>query len=182
MNPVFRAFILSCLLALLATSCTPRPVSGDTAAPPAVVMHGVRLRSYEGSTLTMTGQAEQATYQRNGDITATRATLLMLGKDEGEGEAASGGMRLRATLMEGNPGSRQLVASGEVEVRTASGMVAHTSRATYDGAQRLARGIEGVRVMGPDYRLRADTFSLSLPDEQFTFEGSVQTLLGAAHD
>jgi lipopolysaccharide export system protein LptC len=180
MSSVFRALLRVSLLALLAASCTPRPASGDASAPPAVVMRGVRLRSYEGSTLAMTGQAEQATYQRNGDITATQATLHMLGK--GEGEVAPGGMRLHATLMEGNLGSRQVVASGDVEVSTSSGMVAHTARATYDGVQQLARGIEGVQVMGPDYRLRADTFSLSFPDEQFIFEGSVQTVLGAAHD
>jgi lipopolysaccharide export system protein LptC len=176
MGPVFRAVLHSCLLALLA-ACTPRPLSVEGTAPPAVVMQGVRLRSYEGSTLSMTGQAEQATYQRNGDLTATQATLHMLDKGQ-----APEGLRVRAPLMEGNLGSRQLVASGDVEVRTASGMVAHTPRATYDGERQSARGTEGVRVRGPDYRLRADTFSLSFPDEQFLFEGSVQTVLGAARD
>jgi lipopolysaccharide export system protein LptC len=200
MDPVLRPVLLSSLLALLA-ACTPRPVSGEASEPPAVVMHGVRLRSYEGSTLSMTGQAEQATYQRNGDITATRATVRMLGegqgrtppapvgkgargknKGKGQDEVPPGGMLVRASLMEGNLGSRQLVASGDVEVRTSTGMVARTPRATYDGAQQSARGTEGVQVVGPDYRLRADTFSLTLPDERFTFEGSVQTVLGAAHD
>ena len=200
MDPVLRPVLLSSLLALLA-ACSPRPESGEASEPPAVVMHGVRLRSYEGSTLSMTGQAEQATYQRNGDITATRATVRMLGegqgrtppapvgkgargknKGKGQDEVPPGGMLVRASLMEGNLGSRQLVASGDVEVRTSSGMVARTPRATYDGVQQSARGNEGVQVKGPDYGLTAKAFSLSLPDDQFTFEGSVETVLGAARD
>jgi len=180
MGPVPRAVLMSCLLALLA-ACAPKQAAGDVSEPPAVVMHGVRLRSFEGSTLSMTGRAEQATYQRTGDIVATRATLHVLGRGQGEG-APGGETTVSARTMEGNLISRQLVASGDVEVRTATGMVARTPRATYDGAQQRARGTEGVQVQGPDYRLQAEAFSLSFPDESFTFEGSVRTTLGAARD
>lgn len=170
-----RALLLPSLLALLA-ACSSKPAPGGAAEPPAVVMHGVRLRSFEGSTLSMTGQAEQATWQRTGDLTATHATLHMLGK------GPSGETTVRANLMEGNVGTKQMVASGDVEVRTASGMVARTPRAIYDGAQQSARGNEGVQVQGPDYRVKAEEFTLSFPDEQFTFTGSVETELGAARD
>ncbi|WNG44215.1 hypothetical protein F0U60_08925 [Archangium minus] len=195
-----RTVLFSSLLCLL-VACTPRQAPGDTSAPPAVVMQGVRLRSYDGSTLSMTGQAERATYDRNGDITASQATLLMLDKSpqpeappagtkarakkKGEQEQAQippGGTLVRAKLMEGNLGTRQMVATGDVEVRTASGMVARTPKATYDGVQQSARGTEGVQVDGPEYHVQADAFSLSIPDESLTFEGSVQTVLGAAHD
>jgi lipopolysaccharide export system protein LptC len=200
MGSVPRAVLIACLPALLA-SCAPKQAPADASEPPAVVMHGVRLRSFEGSTLTMTGQAEQATYQRNGDLVATQATLHVLGKEQGQVPAPAGkavpaknkrkapeqappanGTTVSAKTMEGNLVTRQLVASGDVEVRTATGMVARTPRATYDGAQQRARGTEGVQVQGPDYRLQAEAFSLSLPDERFTFEGSVRTTLGAAHD
>jgi lipopolysaccharide export system protein LptC len=62
--------------------------------------------------------------------------------------------------------------------------VAHTPRATYDGARQTAWGDEGVQVQGPDYGLTAQRFSLSSPNGQFTytFEGSVETALGAARD
>jgi lipopolysaccharide export system protein LptC len=143
-------------------------------------MQGVRLRSYDGSTLVMTGEAEQATYQRNGDLTATGATLHMAGKGQEGGQP--GDTTVHARLMVGNLGTRQMVASGDVEVRTASGMVALTPRVTYDGARQSVRGTEGVQVKGPDYRLRADVFSLSFPDGQFSFEGSVHTVLGTARD
>lgn len=202
-----RIVLLSSLLALLA-ACSPKPAAGDAAAPPAVVMHGVRLRSYEGDTLSMTGEAEQATYQRNGDITATRATLHMLDKGQtpgrtpgqapaggpkaharNKGEQAAvppGGTTVRAKLMEGNLGTRQLVASGDVEVRTATGVVARAPRATYDGAQQVVRGNEGVQVTGPAYRGHAESFSVSLADGTYAFEGGeqapVRVVLEAAHD
>lgn len=173
------------LLALLA-ACTPKQTPEDS-APPAVVMHGVRLRSYDGSTLSMTGEAEQATWQRTGELTATRATVHVPGKDAKAGQPGNdtpgNDTTVRAQLMEGSPGTRQLVASGDVEVRTSSGMVARTPRATYDGTQQLARGTEGVVVTAPNGRMRADTFTLSFPTGQFDFEGSVHTTIqGAARD
>lgn len=162
------------LLALLA-ACTQKQAAED-AAPPAVVMHGVRLRSYDGSTLSMTGEAELATWQRTGELTATRATVHVPDADT-QGGQAKGDTTVRANLMEGSPGTRQLVASGDVEVRTSSGMMARTPRATYDGTQQLARGTEGVEVTGPNGRMTADSFTLSFPTGQFDFEGSVHTTL-----
>lgn len=197
-----RIVLLSSLLALLA-ACSPKQAAGDASAPPAVVMHGVRLRSYEGSVLSMTGEAQQATYQRNGDITATRATLHMLDKTPpapqappapkaparnkgGQAAVPPSGTTVRANLMEGNLGTRQLVASGDVEVRTATGVVARAPRATYDGAQQVAHGDEGVQVTGPAYRGHAESFTVSLSDGTYTFEGGeqapVQVVLEAAHD
>ncbi len=164
------------LLALLA-ACTQKQATPDASAPPAVVMHGVRLRSYDGSALSMTGEAELATWERTGELTATQATVNVPDRDaagSGARGKQAGGTTVRAKLMEGSPGARQLVASGDVEVRTASGLVAHTPRATYDGTQQVARGTEGVLVTGPNGRMRADAFSLSFPTGQFDFEGSVQ--------
>ncbi|HYO64559.1 MAG TPA: LPS export ABC transporter periplasmic protein LptC [Archangium sp.] len=175
------------LLALLA-ACTQKQATEDASAPPAVVMHGVRLRSYDGSTLSMTGEAALATWDRTGELTATQATVNV--PDQGEtgatsargakGSKAGSGTTVRAKLMEGNPGARQLVASGDVEVRTASGLVALTPRATYDGTHQVARGTEGVVVTGPNGRMRADAFSLSFPTGQFDFEGAVQAHLQEA--
>ena len=134
-------------------------------------MRGVRLRSYDGDTPSLTGQADLATYERNGELTATRATLRVPGRTPADLTTVS------AERMEGNVGARHLVASGDVVVRTEAGLVARTPRATYDGTTQVAQGDEGVDVQAPDYRVRADTFSLSVPEGQFTFEGSVRTVL-----
>ncbi|HSP80189.1 MAG TPA: hypothetical protein VLQ93_16780, partial [Myxococcaceae bacterium] len=133
-----RAVLLSSLSALLAACSSSRP-AGDAPEKPEVVMHGVKLRSYEGSTLTLTGQAEQATYRRaSGALVASRATLHRLGS--GHGNPPSGDLTVRALRMEGQLGSRRMEASGGVEVRTADGMVANTPRATYDAAGQSVQG------------------------------------------
>lgn len=171
----------ACLLA--AASCTPtRAPEGAAEPPPQVVLYGARLESYEGEALTLSGTAERLTYQRaGGDVQATRATLKVPPGQAAGGSPAggTGGLEVSAPNMEGSLASKQLVASGGVVVRTGEGMVARTPRLTYDANTGQARGNEGVELQGPDYRLRADRFQLSFPDETFTFEGSVQTVLGA---
>ncbi|WP_204495228.1 hypothetical protein [Archangium primigenium] len=171
-----RAVFTPVVCLVLAGACSPSSGLTDAAAPPAVVMRGVRLRSFEGETPALSGQAERATYERNGELTATRATLRVPGRTPADVTVVS------AALMEGHLGTRDLVASGDVEVRTGAGMVARTPRATYSGAEQRISGQEGVQVQAPDYRLRADTFVLSVPDARFTFEGSVHTVLESAHD
>jgi len=177
---VSRAVLLSCLSALLAACSSSRP-AGDAPEKPEVVMYGVKLRSYEGSTLTHTGRAERATYRRaSGALVAERATVRFMGSTHGNG--LQGDLTVSAPLMEGQLGSRRLEASGGVEVRTADGVVANAPRATYDAAVQSVQGSEGVRLEGQGYSLQADTFSLALSEQSFTFEGSVQTVLGAARD
>lgn len=170
---------------LLVAACSPRRQTegAPRQPPPQVVLHGARLMSYEGERLTLSGEAEQLTYQRaGGDVQATNATLRMPPgtTEEGMPVGTSAGMDISAPNMEGSLASKQLVASGGVVVRTGEGMVVNTPRLTYDAVQKGAHGNEGVQVRGPAYRLRADRFSLSFPDETFNFEGSVETVLGAA--
>ncbi len=144
-----------------------------------MVLRGVKLRSYQGSTLSMTGQAERTLYQRStGNVVATHATLRLRGG--GEGNGPPGGMEVRAPRMEGNLAAKQLVGSGGVEITTATGIVARAPQAAYDAPAQSARGTEGVLIQGPDYSLQSNTFLLSFPDQTFQFEGSVQTVLGAA--
>ncbi len=171
---------------LLATACSPRPRAEgvqEEQPPPQVVLHGARLESYQGETLTLSGTAERLTYQRaGGDVQGLNATLKVPpSQGAAKGPAGtSGGMEVTAPNMEGNLASKQLVASGGVVIRTGEGMVAETPRLTYDATTGQASGNEGVKVRGPEYRLRADRFELSTRDETFIFAGSVETVLGAA--
>lgn len=68
----------------------------------------------------------------------------------------------------------------DVVVRTGEGLVANTPRLTYNADSRQAHGEEGVTMKGPDYQMRADRFTLSAADQTFTFEGTVQAVLGGA--
>ncbi|AGC42450.1 hypothetical protein MYSTI_01101 [Myxococcus stipitatus DSM 14675] len=170
---------------LLVAACKPRRETegGSEQPPPQVVLHGARMMSYEGERLTLSGHAERLTYQRaGGDVLATHATLRVPPgtTEEGMSVGTEKGMDISAPNMEGSLASKQMVASGGVVVRTGDGMVVETPRLTYDALEKGAHGNEGVVVRGPDYRLRADRFELSFPDETFTFAGSVETVLGAS--
>ncbi len=176
-----RALLVS-LLALL-SACGARQSQEGPEDPPQVVLHGARLQSYRGEELAMTGQAGSVTYQRfGGDVVATDVTLRLPAKAGGGTQPArrqSGETEIRAPRMDMNMQARQLVGSGGVEVRTPDGAVGQAPRGTYDAGEQRVRGLEGVTLRGPDYAVRADSFQLSLADGTFSFEGSVQTVLGA---
>ena len=171
-------------LAALLTACGPRPTSEATEEPPQVVLHGARLQSFEGERLTLSGTAEQLTYWRiGGDVTATNAVLRMPARSAGGPPPAprkGGQTEIRAPRLDVSMASRVVTGTGGIEVRTPEGSVARAPSGTYDANAQRVRGTEGVTLKGPDYEVRADGFQLSLSDGTFTFEGSVQTVLGAA--
>jgi lipopolysaccharide export system protein LptC len=171
------------LLLLLAAACGRPPAASSTeptAEPPQVSLRGVELQSYEAERLVLSGRAERMTYQRSeGQFTATD-TVLRFPSPPGARPSPEGGTEVRAPLMEGSLSTRQLEASGGVVLRNPEGVVARAPRATYDAPAATVRGREGVAAHGQDYSLRADAFSLSLPEGTFTFEGSVETVVGGA--
>ena len=172
-------------LGLLATACAPRrPAEGAGSEPrPDVVLEGARLRSFEGDKLVVSGTAARVLYRRaGGEVQATNVTVRL---PPGQGAHSSplpleAGTEITAPNMDGSLASRQWVGTGGVVVRTGDGMVARTPKLTYDATVQRAHGEEGVTMKGPDYQMRADRFVLSAPDETFTFEGAVETVLGGA--
>jgi lipopolysaccharide export system protein LptC len=60
------------------------------------------------------------------------------------------------------------------------GMTAETEQARFDGTEMIARGELPVTVRGPAYRIQANGFIFDFPAESFTFEGDVQSVVGAA--
>ncbi|RJS17358.1 hypothetical protein DRW03_27835 [Corallococcus sp. H22C18031201] len=178
--------VLISSLGLLAVACTPRRAREESAEPPpTVTLHGARLRSFEGETLVVSGRAEQVTYQRMTGEVQGSTVLVHLPRAPGASDApvaSASGVDIHAPRMEGSLASKQWTGLGGVVVRTGEGMVANTPRLTYDATARNAHGNEGLTVKGPDYRLSAERFALSLPDESYTFEGSVRTVLGAQRD
>ncbi|MCY1036327.1 hypothetical protein OV207_33130 [Corallococcus sp. BB11-1] len=179
-----RLLALSCL-GLLATACAPRrPAEGAPTEPrPDVVLEGARLRTFEGEKLVVSGSARTVNYRRAGGEVQAQEVVMRLPPGEGaEGSPLpmAGDTVITAPNMDGSLASRQWVGRGGVVVRTGDGMVARTPRLTYDATTQRAHGEEGVTVQGPDYQMRADRFVLSAPDETFTFEGAVETVLGGA--
>jgi lipopolysaccharide export system protein LptC len=169
------------LLLLLAAACgAPPAAQGPASEPPQVVLTGVTLQSFEAGRLVLSGRAGRVTYQRSEGLFAATDSVLHFPSPEGARPSSQGGSELRAPLMEGSLSTRQLEASGGVVLRSPEGVVARAPRATYDAPSQRVRGREGVAAQGQDYSLRANAFSLSLPEGTFTFEGSVETVVGGA--
>jgi lipopolysaccharide export system protein LptC len=172
-------------LGLLATACEPRRTAqgGSNEPRPDVVLEGARLRSYEGDSLQVSGTAERVLYRRaGGEVQATGVTVRLPPGQGAQGSplTVSGGTTITAPNMDGSLASKRWVGSGGVVVRTGEGLVANTPRLTYDAQTRRAHGDEGVTMKGPDYQMRADRFLLSTADQTFTFEGTVDAVLGGA--
>ncbi|RKG67678.1 LPS export ABC transporter periplasmic protein LptC [Corallococcus sp. CA054B] len=171
-------------LGLLATACAPRrPAPGANEPRPDVVLEGAHLRSYEGGTLQVSGTASRVNYRRaGGEVQATEVVVrLPPGKGaQGSPDGSGADTLITAPNMDGSLASKRWVGSGGVVVQTAEGLVANTPRLTYDSDARRAHGDEGVTMRGPDYQMRADRFTLSSADQTFTFEGTVQAVLGGA--
>ncbi|NNB85177.1 LPS export ABC transporter periplasmic protein LptC [Corallococcus exiguus] len=169
-------------LGLLATACAPRrPAPGASNEPrPDVVLEGAHLRSYEGDTLQVSGTASRVLYRRAGG--EVQATEVVVSLPPGKGSPASqqAGTTITAPNMDGSLASKTWVGTGGVVVQTGEGLVANTPRLTYESDARRAHGEEGVTMRGPDYQMRADRFTLSAADQTFTFEGTVQAVLGGA--
>ncbi|QAT82590.1 hypothetical protein EJ065_0985 [Corallococcus coralloides] len=169
-------------LGLLATACAPRrPAPGAANEPrPDVVLEGAHLRSYEGDTLQVSGTASRVNYRRAGGEVQATEVVVRLPPGKGSPEGSGADTLITAPNMDGSLASKRWVGSGGVVVRTAEGLVANTPRLTYDSDARRAHGDEGVTMKGPDYQMRADRFTLSSADQTFTFEGTVQAVLGGA--
>ncbi|RKG60644.1 LPS export ABC transporter periplasmic protein LptC [Corallococcus sp. AB011P] len=169
-------------LGLLATACAPRrPAPGAANEPrPDVVLEGAHLRSYEGDTLQVSGTASRVNYRRAGGEVQATEVVVRLPPGKGSPASQQEGTTITAPNMDGSLASKRWVGSGGVVVQTAEGLVANTPRLTYDSDARRAHGDEGVTMRGPDYQMRADRFTLSSADQTFTFEGTVQAVLGGA--
>jgi len=113
-------------------------------------------------------------------MTANEALLRFPSRKSGPRAAgnAVAGLEVRAPEVVGNLYTRQAEARGGVLLRTASGMVGETDRATFDGAAMKVDGPVPVTVRGPGYALEAQGFNFVFEDESFNFVGETRTVLG----
>jgi lipopolysaccharide export system protein LptC len=171
------AALLFCALA----ACT-RPSRGGAGQPaqPQVVLHGVRIRYYQGDQLAADSRVARVTYQRDSaDISADEAFVSFHGQGALSGTRAPGvaGMDVRAARVQGNLTARQADGFDGVTLKTGSGLKGETQRAHFDGVAQEARGSEPISVWGPGYWLDAHGFRFRLPEEELEFEGGVDSRL-----
>jgi hypothetical protein len=91
-----------------------------------------------------------------------------------------GDLNLQSRRAEGNLATQWVEASGNVRMQTASGVVATTEQALFDGPHQLCSGNRPLRVRAPSYALDAQAFRVSSADEEFSFEGPLRSGLGRA--
>lgn len=165
---------LATLAALVAGCSVSAPA--DTAMPPEVTLHDVRLRSFRGSTLSAVGSARQMTYERStADVRAPDVELDVYRLDPppppGQRPPTT---RLKAGQALGNLLTRGVDASGGVTVHTPSGLTGWTARGYFDTPVMRASGSTPVRIEGLDgFWLVGDGFQLDLRGEVYDFDHPV---------
>ena len=154
----------------------------DEKLPPQVTLSGVALHAWRGSELVAVGSAAQVTYDRSsGNFEAQTARVRFPRREAASARnpQLTSDLELSAAIANGNLLTRQAEGTGGVMARSASGLVARTPSARFDGQERLAHGDEPIEVTGPGYELEADAFTFDLLAEELLFE-DVDSRLGAA--
>jgi hypothetical protein len=165
---------LAALAALVAGCSVSAPA--ETAMPPEVTLHEVRLRNFRGSTLSAVGSAKKMTYERaTADVRATDVELDVFRIDPppppGQPPPTT---RLHAGQALGNLLTRGVDATGGVTARTPNGLFGWTAGSYFDTPANRAHGNTPVRVEGPDgFWLVGDGFRFDLRDEVYDFDHPV---------
>jgi len=179
--------IIACAALLGWVGCRPPPPPPQSTQPaaPLVTLYGVRMQMYRGDTLALVGRAAKVAYHRQAaEMIASEALLRFPSGTTGvhaRGSAVAG-MEVRAAEVLGNLYTQQAEARGGVLMRTASGIVGETQRATFDGAAMKVHGPDPVELTGPGYSLQAQGFDFLFGEETFTFTGGTTTELRPGGD
>jgi hypothetical protein len=175
---------LPLLIALAATACGGGDSDDAPEGPvPSVMLHGVRMRLYQGKTLQTLGRAARlAYYRQNGQFQAWEMSMRFPGKGGGAMAPSSGpgpGLQVRAPEAVGNLWTKAAALSGGVSFRSGDGALkGETERARFDGEAMTAQGDTALSVFGPGYRVAAEGFFFRFEDEYFRFEGQVRGAMG----
>jgi lipopolysaccharide export system protein LptC len=161
-----------------------KDIATDENLPPQVTLSGVTLHAWKGNELVAVGISAEVTYDRaSGNFEAERARVRFarLSASASRSNApVPSDLEVNAALARGNLPARQAEGTGGVIARSASGLVARTPTAHFDGRERLARGKEPIEVIGPGYALDAEAFTFDLRSEELVFEGGVESRLGSS--
>jgi lipopolysaccharide export system protein LptC len=176
------AALAALLLGAVGPGCASSERVAQEALPPEVVLHGVRIRSYQGSAAVAVGDAARLTYDRASTGFEAHQSRVRF---EDQGPGAQGpvlqGVQLSAHVLRGQLSSQRAQAHGQVTLRAGGGLVGRTEQAELDWATRTAQGTAPVQVDGPGYTLRSGGFAFDFGTEELRFVGEVQSRIGRAN-
>lgn len=154
--------------ALAAMGCAPERGQDVQEVPPGIAFEGLSFRTYRGSRLLASGQAERASLRRdNSDLQAT-GVALRLPNEQRQPE-----VHLQAPAAQGNLKARRFEISGGV-IASRGTDVARTDRASYDGADGLVHGDRPVAIRGDGYSFDGPRFTLDPSNGRVTVEGGAR--------
>lgn len=162
--------------AALLAGCYRTPVEVPAKHAPEIILSGVTVWLYHGAGLACSGTAAVAEYERqegDGKARSVNFHFPPRGRSLEEGGRAAKGVDISADDVVGSLRSEVADASGNVAVRTGIGDRARTSAAHFDGHTRVVTGHQGVNIEGPEYRLAAPEFRLTLASEHLELSGGV---------
>jgi hypothetical protein len=142
------------------------------------------MRAYRGNALAAVGQAKLLIYERSSSNAELEQSVLRLPPRpvQGAGHYSNlGAVEIIAPKAEGNLNAQKLDAYGGVQARAASGMIARTDRAQFDGVAFLTSGNGPIQVRAPNYALDAVGFALRSREEEFDFGGPLRSGVKGAH-
>ena len=165
----------------LGLGCASKTPPREEAPPPSprVALYGVKVQSFQGSRLAMTGRAAQLTYdRRSGQVEAAEVFSRFHRSEDAAG--LGGNVGLRTPSITGNLADKQADAREGIVLQAANGQTGSARNGHYDGTRRLAHGEGPVELKGPVFSVTSRSYLIDFNEERFDFEGDVEALTGAA--
>ncbi len=167
----FAQCLLVTTLASALGGCGASAAKEEDGLAPELRLEEVHFRVFRDARLVARGSAARATYRRDtGDYTAEGVEAFLA-------DPAQPWSRLTAPRAAGNPGSRDLAASGGVRFERGA-EVAFSDEARYDPSDRLVHGDRPLLLRGGDWTLEGPTWLLDPSAGAVRVRGGARVVAG----
>ncbi len=165
-----QCLLVGTLASAIAACGAPAAKEEDRLAPE-LRLEEVHFRVFRDARLVARGLAARATYRRDtGDYAADGVEAFLADREQPWS-------RLTASRAAGNPGTRELAASGGVRFER-GGEVATSDEARYDPADRLVHGDRPLVLRGGDWTLEGPTWLLDPSAGAVRVRGGARVVAG----
>ena len=166
----------NCLLAMTLSSqilgCGAPATGEESRLAPELRLEEVHFRVFRDARLVARGTAAGATYRRDsGDYSAEGVEAFLSGDRQGSWS------RLTAPRAAGNPGTKDLMASGGVRFER-DGETALSDEARYEPGDRLVHGDRPLLLRGRDWVLEGPTWLLDPSGGAMRVRGGARVVAG----